>query len=71
VVMREPEEIDAQEHDEILARVAAIDVAKATGMVCSRIPDDRRPTTDDRPSAPPRCGKCRPPRMRSSSSVII
>jgi transposase len=43
VVMREPEEIDAQEHDEILARVAAIDVATATGMVCSRIPDDRRP----------------------------
>ena len=32
----EPEEIDAEDHDEVLDRVAAIDVAKASGKVCTR-----------------------------------
>jgi transposase len=31
-------EVDADEHEEILERVAAIDVAKASGTVCTRIP---------------------------------
>ncbi len=32
------EEIDEQEDEQRLERVAAIDVAKATGMVCVRVP---------------------------------
>jgi transposase len=35
----EPEEIETEEHEEPLQRVAAIDVAKASGMVCTRVPD--------------------------------
>lgn len=35
---REPEQIDVDDGDELLQRVAAIDVAKATGMVCTRVP---------------------------------
>jgi transposase len=31
-------EIDAEEHEEIVERVAAIDVAKASGTVCTRVP---------------------------------
>jgi len=34
----EPEEIDVDEHGEELQRVAAIDVAKASGKVCTRVP---------------------------------
>ena len=35
---KQTEEIDEQEDEERLERVAAIDVAKATGMVCVRLP---------------------------------
>jgi hypothetical protein len=31
--MTEPQEIDDEEHEQVLERVAAIDVAKASGMV--------------------------------------
>lgn len=41
--MMEPREIQDEEYEQILDRVAAIDVAKATGMVCTRVPDDSRP----------------------------
>ena len=41
--MMEPVEVPDEEHEQILERVAAIDVAKATGMVCTRVPDDSRP----------------------------
>ena len=34
----EPVEVDAEEHEEIVERVAAIDVAKASGEVCTRVP---------------------------------
>ncbi len=34
----EPVEIDSEEHEQIVERVAAIDVAKATGEVCTRVP---------------------------------
>ena len=34
MVMREPQEIEDEEHEQILQRVAAVDVAKASGMVC-------------------------------------
>ena len=36
--MQEPEEVLDGEHEQVLARVAAIDVAKASGMVCTRVP---------------------------------
>jgi transposase len=41
--MREPQEIEDEEHEQVLDRVAAIDVAKASGMVCTRVPHDARP----------------------------
>jgi transposase len=41
--MREPQEIEDEEHEQVLDRVAAVDVAKASGMVCTRIPHPSRP----------------------------
>jgi transposase len=35
----EPQEIEDEAYEQILERVAAVDVAKATGMVCTRVPD--------------------------------
>src|SRR5262245_43112196 len=43
VVMREPQEIADEEYEQLLERVAAIDVAKASGMVCTRVPHQDRP----------------------------
>jgi len=40
--VREPQEIDDEEHEQILQRVAAIDVAKASGQVCTRVPHETR-----------------------------
>jgi transposase len=42
-VMREPEEIEDEAHEQILERVAAVDVGKASGMVCTRVPHQSRP----------------------------
>jgi transposase len=39
----EPQEIEDEEHEQILERVAAVDVAKASGMVCTRVPHEGRP----------------------------
>jgi transposase len=36
--MREPQEIEEREHEVAVARVAAVDVAKAAGVVCTRVP---------------------------------
>jgi len=36
--MREPEEIVVEDHEEVVERVGAIDVAKASGKVCTRVP---------------------------------
>ena len=36
--MQQPVEVDVDESQEVVERVAAIDVAKATGMVCTRVP---------------------------------
>lgn len=36
--MQEPHEIHDEEQEQLIERVAAIDVAKASGMVCTRIP---------------------------------
>jgi transposase len=38
-----PQVIDDQEHERVHERVAAIDVAKDTGMVCTRTPHPARP----------------------------
>jgi transposase len=36
--MQQPVEVQVDEHEQIVERVAAVDVAKARGMVCLRIP---------------------------------
>ena len=41
--MQVPQEIEDEEHEQVLERVAAVDVAKASGMVCTRVPDPSRP----------------------------
>jgi transposase len=41
--MMEPREIEDGGHERILERVAAIDVAKASGMVCVRVPHESGP----------------------------
>ena len=41
--MSRPQVIDDTEHERIYERVAAIDVAKDTGMVCTRTPHPSRP----------------------------
>jgi transposase len=43
VAVMEPQEIEDEEHEQILERVAAVDVAKASGMVCTRVPHESRP----------------------------
>jgi len=43
VPVMEPQEIEDEEHERILERVAAVDVAKASGMVCTRVPHPSRP----------------------------
>jgi transposase len=42
--MQQPVEVDVDEGIEVVERVAAIDVAKATGMVCTRVPHDSMAT---------------------------
>ena len=42
-VMREPEELEDARHEQYLQRVCAIDVAKASGKVCIRVPHPSRP----------------------------
>ena len=41
--MNNPQEIEDEEHEQVIERVAAIDVAKASGMVCVRVPHETRP----------------------------
>jgi transposase len=41
-VMREVQEIEDEEYEQILERVCAIDVAKASGKVCTRMPHPSR-----------------------------
>jgi transposase len=42
VAVMEPQEIEDEEYEQILERVAAVDVAKASGMVCTRVPHQAR-----------------------------
>ena len=53
-MLDKPQEIVDEEHEQVCERVAAIDVAKATGMVCVRVPDDARPAGGSAGS-----GRCR------------
>ena len=41
--MEEPQEVQDEEYERVWERVAAIDVAKASGVVCTRVPDEARP----------------------------
>ena len=41
--MSRPQVIDDEQHEQVHDRVAAIDVAKDSGMVCTRIPHPSRP----------------------------
>jgi transposase len=36
--MMRPQQVEEAEHEIAVARVAAVDVAKASGVVCSRVP---------------------------------
>jgi transposase len=42
-VINEPEEIPDEEHERLIERVCAIDVAKASGKVCTRVPHEATP----------------------------
>jgi transposase len=42
-MMSQPQEIEDEEHEQVIERVAAIDVAKASGMVCVRVPHESKP----------------------------
>jgi transposase len=41
--VEEPQEVQDEEYEQVYQRVAAVDVAKASGVVCTRVPDERRP----------------------------
>jgi transposase len=41
--VRKPVEIDSDDDGPVIARAAAIDVAKATGMICTRVPHASKP----------------------------
>jgi transposase len=41
--MHQPIEVDVDEDEQIVERVAAVDVAKASGMVCTRVPHESVP----------------------------
>jgi transposase len=41
--VEQPQEVDDEEYERVWERVAAIDVAKASGVVCTRLPHEDRP----------------------------
>jgi transposase len=41
--MEQPREVADEEHERVWERVAAIDVAKGSGVVCTRVPDEDKP----------------------------
>ena len=41
--MEQPQQVEDEEYERAWERVAAIDVAKASGVVCTRVPDEDRP----------------------------
>ena len=42
-MITEPQEIEDEEHEQVLQRVAAVDVAKDSGKVCVRVPHESKP----------------------------
>jgi len=42
-VVPDGRQVEVEEHEQIVERVAAIDVAKASGMVCTRVPHQTTP----------------------------
>jgi hypothetical protein len=42
-LMQQPIEVEVDEDEQIVERVAAVDVAKASGMVCTRMPHESVP----------------------------
>ncbi len=40
--MEQPQEVEDEDYERTWERVAAVDVAKATGVVCTRVPDEDR-----------------------------
>jgi hypothetical protein len=43
LAMMAPQEVEDEEYEQVLERVAAAGVARATGMVCTRVPHPARP----------------------------
>jgi len=43
LAVEEPQEVQDEEYERVYERVAAVDVAKASGVVCTRVPDEDRP----------------------------
>jgi transposase len=41
--VEQPREVHDEEHERVWERVAAIDVAKGSGVVCTRVPDEDKP----------------------------
>ena len=41
--MRKPQVVPDEDHEVVYERVAAVDVAKASGVMCVRTPDTERP----------------------------
>ena len=41
--MEQPQEVEDEEHERVYQRVAAVDVAKDAGVVCTRMPHRSRP----------------------------
>ncbi len=41
--MEQPQEVQDEEYVRVWERVAAVDVAKASGVVCTRVPDEDKP----------------------------
>ena len=41
--VEQPREVHDEEHERVWERVAAVDVAKGSGVVCTRVPDEDRP----------------------------
>jgi transposase len=41
--VEEPQEVQDEEYERVYQRVPAVDVAKASGVVCTRVPDEDRP----------------------------
>jgi transposase len=41
--VEQPQEVEDEEYERTWGRVAAVDVAKGSGVVCTRVPDEDRP----------------------------